>query len=137
MEKLNEYFELLEKIEKVEDALKNLKKYKEGFEESLVADAIESGIEKVELDDRNVKFSYESITSIAGGKKDTEQRQEVLQILSDFGYSEDIKTIKTIDGRKLNSILKSLSPEISQNLIEKKLINVLNKPTIKITKKRK
>jgi len=137
MEKLNEYFELLEKIKEVESILKDLKKLQRESEDSLVADAIDSGVEKMSLEDSNVKFSYENIISIAGGNKDTEQRRELLDILAGFGYSEYIKTIPTIDGRKLNSILKEIDSEISKNLIEKKLINVYNKPVVKITKKRK
>jgi len=128
MEKLNEYFELLEKIKEVESILKDLKKLQRESEDSLVADAIDSGVEKMSLEDSNVKFSYENIISIAGGNKDTEQRRELLDILAGFGYS---------DGRKLNSILKEIDSEISKNLIEKKLINVYNKPVVKITKKRK
>ena len=116
MEKLNDYFKLLDKINEVESILKDLKKLRTESEESLVSDAVDQGIEKMSLDNCNVKFSYENIISIAGGNKDTEQRRELLTILSELGFSEFIQTIPTIDGRKLNIILKDIDPEIMQNL---------------------
>jgi hypothetical protein len=138
MEKLQEYFQLQNKIAQVEQVLKDLKKMKMDMESEIVSGAIDSGLQKIEYEDKNIKCEYENEISIKGGKKDTEQRQEVLKILANCGYSDKIttETYRTIQGKTLKKILKELPEDVSQALIEKDLILIWNKPVIKITKKK-
>jgi len=124
-------------LEQEEKKVKEFRKLHEQNKETLARHFQDAFIEDMTIDGKVVKAGFKPLYTIAGGKKSTPQRTEVIETLAGLGLIDEskIESFKEYNGNALNKSMKVLAttlPDKFKEMLDKKLVSVFNRPEVKI-----
>ena len=135
---LKEYDEITDKLEKLEELQKELKKRLTTIESDVVEIANSNMIDKIKIEDREYSFSYERKVHVKETVKDHSKKVELYKILKELGYDEAIFFESAYyPANSLKKIWKKLPIETINKFQEDGLIYYEVKPKIEVKKIKK
>jgi len=135
---LKEYDEITNKLEKLEELQKELKKRLSIIETDLVGIANSNMIDRIKIEDREYSFSYERRIYVKETAKDHSKKVELYKILSELGYDEAVFFESAYyPANSLKKIWKKLPIETINKFQENGLIYYEVKPKIEVKKIKK
>ena len=137
IELLRKHTEISDEIQELEDILKYKKTQRNQFAERMCEFFQNNQLKEIETSKGKIKAFYEQKFTITGGKKQTDQRTEVIGLLEKLGFAEKVKTYKEMDERILQKSIKSLPLKTLQSLVKKKLISIHDFPKVEVKKGKK
>ena len=134
---LKKHTDISDEIQELENILKYKKKQREQFAERMCEFFQNNQLKEIETSKGKIKAFYEQKFTILGGKKQTDQRTKVINLLEKLGFAEKVQTYKEMDERLLQKSIKSLPVKTLQNLVKEKLISIHDFPKVVVTKGKK
>ncbi len=140
IERLKIYLDLRKKEDRLLEALDKIKKQRVELEDKITNEAINTGVDKITIDDQSITIKNKSSYVISDSKSYNQGKNIMLQTIKETGYDKDniITSFENwhVDGRKANKLLESLPEELLARFKKDGSILQVIKPMISIRTKK-